>query len=96
MPYVNLAGAGIGDGRWGLARRRAIIHSRIVRTRRLVEAMRHGGPSALINGSAFGYYGPGDYAKDETAVASDDLLARVGLVSAPRKEGVADRDLQNS
>lgn len=75
--FVNLAGAGIGDGRWGDAHRRAIIDSRIITTRRLVEAMRHDGPSTLINGSAIGYYGPGDDEKDETAGPGDDFLADV-------------------
>jgi uncharacterized protein (TIGR01777 family) len=75
--FVNLAGAGIGDGRWGEAHRRAIIDSRITTTRRLVEAMRRDGPSTLINGSAIGFYGPGDDEKDETAGPGDDFLADV-------------------
>jgi uncharacterized protein len=75
--FVNLAGAGIGDGRWGDAHRRAIIDSRITTTRRLVEAMREDGPSTLISGSAIGYYGPGDDPKDETAGPGHDFLAGV-------------------
>src|ERR1019366_9262506 len=75
--FVNLSGAGIGDVRWGEAHRRAIIDSRITTTRRLVEAMRRDGQSTLINGSAIGFYGPGDDEKDETAGPGDDFLADV-------------------
>jgi uncharacterized protein len=73
---INLAGSGIADGRWGAANRRSIIESRVNTTRRIVDAM-DDGPRVLINGSAVGYYGPGDTSVDETAGAGDDFLARV-------------------
>jgi uncharacterized protein (TIGR01777 family) len=71
---VNLAGASIGSGRWTDARKREIADSRIVTTRRLVEAIGTDGPRTLINASAVGYYGDGDHPVDETAPAADDFL----------------------
>jgi uncharacterized protein (TIGR01777 family) len=73
---VNLAGASIGSGRWTDARKREIADSRIVTTRRLVEAIGTNGPRTLINMSAVGYYGDGDQPVDETAPAADDFLGR--------------------
>jgi len=61
---VNLAGAGIADRRWTAARKAAIRDSRVLATRRLVEAMRDCGkpPRALVSGSAIGFYGARDRA----------------------------------
>jgi uncharacterized protein (TIGR01777 family) len=63
---INLAGEGIADQRWSLARKAAIRDSRILATRRLVEAMKdcRQPPGALVNASAIGYYG----ARDRTPV----------------------------
>lgn len=63
---VNLVGEGIADRRWTVARKAAIRDSRILATRRLVEAMRdcRRPPRALVNASAVGYYG----ARDRTPV----------------------------
>jgi uncharacterized protein (TIGR01777 family) len=71
---VNLAGASLGSGRWTDARKREIADSRIVTTRRLVEAIGTDGPRTLINASAVGYYGDGDQPVDETAPAANDFL----------------------
>lgn len=71
---VNLAGASIGSGRWTDARKREIVDSRVVTTRRLVEAIGTDGPRVLINASAVGYYGDGEQPVDETAPAADDFL----------------------
>ncbi|GLH71657.1 epimerase [Geothrix limicola] len=59
---INLAGEGIADRRWSLARRAAILDSRIGATARLVAAMRGCSrpPRALVNASAVGYYGSRD------------------------------------
>jgi hypothetical protein len=75
--FVNLAGVGIADGRWGADHRRAILDSRVTTTRRLVEAIKPGAPATFISGSAIGYYGPGEDPVDETAPAGDDFLADV-------------------
>lgn len=74
---VNLAGAGIADGRWDDTHRRAILDSRLTTTRRVVDAMGGDGPTTLISGSAIGYYGPGDEPVDETAGPGGDFLAEV-------------------
>jgi uncharacterized protein len=71
---VNLAGASIGGGRWTDARKREIADSRIVTTRRLVEAIGTDGPRTLVNMSAVGYYGEGTAPVDETAASADDFL----------------------
>ena len=75
--FVNLAGAGIGDGRWSERHRTAIVESRVLTTRRLVAAMHMHGIATLINASAIGYYGPGDDAVDESSPPGSDFLANV-------------------
>jgi uncharacterized protein len=72
---VNLAGEPIEGKRWTPARKRAIRDSRVVTTRRVVEAMASGGPRVLVNGSAVGYYAPGDVEVDEQASAGEGFLA---------------------
>ena len=59
---INLAGAPIADARWTKARKRLITESRVVLTRRLVDAIsrRSTKPSVLISASGIGYYGPND------------------------------------
>jgi hypothetical protein len=56
---VNLAGEPIANGLWTAAKRRKIIASRVVTTRRLVDwiAARPLRPAVLVNGSAVGWYG---------------------------------------
>jgi uncharacterized protein (TIGR01777 family) len=74
---VNLAGAGISDGRWSASHRRAIIDSRVMTARRLVEAIRDRAPGTFISGSAIGYYGPGESPVDEASPPGADFLAGV-------------------
>ena len=74
---VNLAGAPIARGRLGARHRRRILHSRVLTTRRIANALVGGGPRTLVSGSAIGYYGLADSAVDETAPAGDDFLASV-------------------
>jgi uncharacterized protein (TIGR01777 family) len=79
---INLAGEGIADRRWSLARKAAILDSRIRATARLVGAMRQCSrpPAALVNASAIGYYGPKDSAPvDEGAASGSGFLAEVCL-----------------
>ncbi len=77
---VNLAGAGIADGRWSETRRQAIMTSRVAATRTLVQALagRAERPSVLINASAVGYYGDrGDERLTELSPAGHGFLAEV-------------------
>lgn len=56
---INLAGAGIADGKWTAARKKILIESRTKSTALLVRAcnaMEHPSP-IFINASAVGYYG---------------------------------------
>ncbi len=56
---VNLAGAPVAPGRWGAARKKDLVASRVGATRALVEAIRRASrrPAVLVNASAVGYYG---------------------------------------
>jgi len=59
---INLAGAPIAGGRWTDARKRLLMESRVLTTRRLVEAMsrRSSKPLTLVSASGIGYYGASD------------------------------------
>lgn len=77
---VNLAGAGIADGRWTAARRDEILHSRVNATRLLVDTMAGLGtrPAVLVSASGSGYYGDTqDRLCDEQAPAGDGFLAGI-------------------
>lgn len=74
---VNLAGAGIGAGRWTEARKRLIVDSRVRTTAALADAIAAcPSPPVLVNASAVGYYGTGDATFTEASPAGDDFLAR--------------------
>jgi uncharacterized protein len=77
---VNLAGESIATRRWTMARKAAILDSRIRATRSLVAAIRglRTPPAALVSSSAQGYYGDrGDEELGEEAAAGTDFLADV-------------------
>jgi uncharacterized protein (TIGR01777 family) len=71
---VNLAGESIEGKRWTASRKRAIRDSRVVTTRRVVEAIASGGPRVLVNASAVGYYAPGEVEVDESARTGEGFL----------------------
>ncbi len=77
---VHLAGAGIADGRWGAARKKSILQSRVETTRFLSQALttlRHP-PRLLLVASATGYYGNrGEEPLDEDSGAGEGFLAQV-------------------
>ena len=56
---INLAGEGIADGRWSTERKMDIVQSRVLSTRRLVDAMTcmDKKPLVFISASAIGFYG---------------------------------------
>ena len=76
---VNLAGAGIADGRWSSTRKDAIRTSRLDATTLLVRVLRASSDTSfLASGSAIGIYGSrGDETLDETSSVGDDFLAQV-------------------
>jgi hypothetical protein len=77
---VNLAGAGVGDGRWTEGRKHEIRESRVRTTEALVAGILRTSrrPSVLINGSAIGYYGDrGDTPIDESSPRGTGFLAEV-------------------
>jgi uncharacterized protein len=79
---VNLGGAGLGDRRWTLRYRDAILHSRIDTTRALVRAATalDRPPRVMLSASGIRYYGidRGDEVLTESsAYVGQGLLARV-------------------
>ncbi len=59
VAVVNLAGAGIADGRWTAKRKEIIVKSRISCTQAVARAIEEAAqkPLVLLQGSAVGYYG---------------------------------------
>ncbi len=78
---VNLAGESIAAGRWTSSRKKAIVDSRVLGTRGLVEAISAAGtnaPKILVNGSAIGFYGSrGDEKLDEESAGGGGFLGDV-------------------
>jgi uncharacterized protein len=75
---VHLAGAGLGDGRWTMERKREIERSRLHATHGLCEwlARRPTLPGVLVAASAVGYYGDaGEAPLDESSPPGADWLA---------------------
>ena len=76
---INLAGEPIAE-RWSPQQKKAIMESRQIGTRKLVEAiaMAEQKPKVLVSGSAIGYYGTSESAAfDETSSSGSDFLAQV-------------------
>jgi len=76
---VHLAGESVA-GRWTRSKRRAIMDTRVVGTRRLVEgvAAARDRPTVLVAASAIGYYGNrGDEIIDEESQPGSDFIADV-------------------
>lgn len=76
---VNLAGEPIAE-RWTAEYKKAILASRQLGTRKIVEAISQASakPSVLINASAIGYYGTSETATfDENSPPGSDFLAQV-------------------
>ena len=76
---INLAGEPISE-RWTPEHKKAILESRQLGTRKLVEAIAkaEAKPQVLVSGSAVGYYGTSETAAfDETSTSGNDFLAQV-------------------
>ena len=76
---INLAGEPISE-RWTPEHKKAILESRQLGTRKLVEAIAQAEakPQVLVSGSAVGYYGTSETATfDETSTSGNDFLAQV-------------------
>jgi len=77
---IHLAGAGIADGRWSKARKKAILESREAGTRLLSDTLAklNKKPKVLISCSAIGFYGStGGEIIDESSESGSDFLADV-------------------
>ena len=91
----HLAGDSVADGRWTDEKRARIRDSRVIGTRRVVEAIgaspERTRPLVLVAASAVGYYGDrGDEVLAEDAAPGDDFLA--GVCVAWEKEALAARE----
>ncbi len=78
--YINLAGAPIADARWTPARKQTLLDSRVVTTRRLVEAIERltVKPKILINASGIGFYGAADnVSMNESSLQGQGFLAEL-------------------
>lgn len=76
---VNLAGEPISE-RWTPERKQAILNSRKLGTRQIVDAIAQANPKpqVLVNTSAIGYYGTSETASfDESSPPGTDFLAQV-------------------
>lgn len=93
---VNLAGEGIAEGRWTSERRRRILESRTLGTRRLVEALAavERRPGVLVNASAVGYYGNRPEEVDELAPGGRGFLAEVCAAWEAEARRAAERGLR--
>ena len=77
---VHLAGAGIGDKRWTVERKREILESRTKSTALLATTLAglDRPPAVLISGSAIGFYGErGDELLTEQSPPGEDFLAEI-------------------
>lgn len=77
---VNLAGAGVAEGRWTAARKELIRSSRTAAGAAVTEAVRQATvkPGLVVQAAAVGYYGPcGDELLSEDAPSGQDFLAGV-------------------
>jgi uncharacterized protein (TIGR01777 family) len=74
---VNVAGAPIAPRRWTDARKRELRDSRLVTTRRVVEALAAGGPRVLVNASGVNYYGDAPHDVDESSPPGRGFLAEL-------------------
>lgn len=79
---INLAGESIGGKRWSAAQKRRLYDTRILTTRKLVDAFGRMAqpPRVLLSGSGVNYYGSrGDEVLTEAAGPGDDFLAKLCL-----------------
>ena len=75
---IHLAGAGVGDKRWGNKYRAEILNSRLLGTSTIAQAATQVQPSVFICASAIGFYGEtGNRAVIEADRSGDDFLAAV-------------------
>ena len=77
---IHLAGAGVADARWSVARKAVIRESRVAGTRLLATTIAGltRKPRVFISASAIGYYGDSGAApRDERAPVGADFLAEV-------------------
>jgi len=78
---VNLSGENVGAGRWSVARRDAILRSRVDATRTLVAAIKAAQlpPEVFVSASAVGFYGErGDEVLTEISSIGSGFLPETG------------------
>ncbi len=77
---IHLAGAGIADSRWTIARKEEILTSRVMPMKLLADTLKRRGQSieAFITASGIGFYGAvtSDHVFTEEDAPSDDFLGK--------------------
>jgi uncharacterized protein (TIGR01777 family) len=79
---VNLAGAGLADGRWTEQRKQLIRESRVNAGQAVVQAVDAASnkPDVVVQASGVGYYGPrGNQEITEKDAAGNDFLSQVAI-----------------
>lgn len=77
---IHLAGEGIADKRWSEERKKKILDSRVIGTRKVVEAINRAStkPKVFLGASAIGFYGDrGDETLTESSSPGDGFLSVV-------------------
>ena len=80
LAIINLAGENVASGRWNESKKAGILHSRLDSARAVLDVIKQvkTKPTAVIQASAIGYYGPRhDEPLDETAEPGEGFLANV-------------------
>jgi uncharacterized protein len=87
---INLAGAGIADGRWTPEYKRLILESRVDATSACVRFIRGlpNKPSVFLSGSAVGYYGTGRTVPVDTSRKWEAAAADAGIRTVILRTGV--------
>jgi uncharacterized protein (TIGR01777 family) len=94
---VNLAGAGIGDRRWSMARKKLVRGSRVSATSLLAGTLLRLStpPAVLVSASAVGFYGDrGDEELTETSTSGTGFLASVCRAWEAEARSVADAGIR--
>lgn len=81
---VNLAGAGIADGRWTASRKQRILESRVLAGQAVMDAVHQATslPALIVQGSAVGYYGP----QGQEAITDHDQPAGKGFLASVARD----------
>lgn len=93
---INLAGAGVADGRWTATRKKIIIDSRVESTKLLAKTFKELGhqPKLYLSAAATGFYGnQGEQLQTEDDSPGDGFLSESCILWEKSVEAVADQGI---